>query len=1010
MAENKQQQQIREITDQLEQGIQELFESQKYMDYLRTMSKFHNYSLNNTLLIAMQKPDATLVAGYNAWQKQFGRQVQKGEKAIRILAPAPYKKQIEMEKIDPNTQRPVLDANGKPETETVEVTRPAFKIASVFDVSQTDGKELPSLGVDELSGDVEEYTLFFEALKRSCPVPIGFEQIDSGAKGYYHQVDKRIAIQEGMSEVQTVKTAIHEMAHQKLHDRDQEKSDLEPTATNRNSKEVEAESVAFTICQHYGIDTSDYSFSYIAGWSAGKETPELKASLNTIRTAANEMITEIDSHVAEINLERISQEASSEITLEEKAMQLATQIDEFAHDTDLYEYRDTVQDRDSFITGIRDDLLGANEQAVSMRQWFQDLVDEGEPEGEDAKDIIAQMDEFIEMKKVVVEPVEPTIPDPPPSISFFVAECMEFQNYGEFHEGLTMKEALDIYERIPSDRLHAGKGIGFDLHDGSDYDGKFDLMERGKVQEDLIKSIDHYRNSPLVQQAIADCKVEMYLRQDEITVVSAVKSNYEGMIACMSADNKIFLGKAENYDNRGHFDNTDRSMVFVSDQPKVYSLLYGTGFVKTKQECLDNHIFSADTFAEYDRIKTGVLSQFHPIREQFFGEPIRDASLKIGFDHYLELHIAEDRSWDYTLYDKDFLEIDGGQMGDENMSYDTAVEEILTAHGLKNKTIQNVDADELDSKVHFAEAMKNHEEGFAYQDYVLRTEASIVVEETMEAAGTSPFDFDEKQMEVIYDAAKKNMLRDDMLNPLFSVEQMKFVVDMTEEGYDVSNIYVAGKTVSLTAHAMDADEIAGMIRQIEYDNIPKMLYNAEQWKEIQDGMKKKLNVKIYANPAFHAEQMREIRRGLDKKIDVAPFADPAFSDQQMRFLRRSIESGYDVSEIAKPEISANAMKRAYFAFKDGAKVQETNIQNTSVDVPPVKAGIYSSYATKLKKEPVGAAEQQQSSPSLSHETKATEKKSGKKPSVLADLRQKQAKIAGAKKPGATKSHTKEVME
>ena len=313
MAENTQYQRVKEITDQLEQGIQELFNSEQYTTWLRTMSKFHDYSLNNTLLICFQKPDATLVAGYTAWQKQFGRQVQKGEKAIRIIAPTPYKDKVEMEKIDPATQKPVLDKNGNPVMETQEVLRPAFKVVSVFDVSQTEGRELPTIGVDELTGDVAQYELFFEALKRTCPVPMEFEQIESGAKGYYHQLERRIALQADMSQLQTIKTAIHEMAHQKLHAIDPKENISEMPEQSRNSKEVEAESVAFTVCQHFGIDTSDYSFAYIAGWSQGKETPELKASLQTIRKAASEMITDIESRMLELQKER-----NAEIALPEK--------------------------------------------------------------------------------------------------------------------------------------------------------------------------------------------------------------------------------------------------------------------------------------------------------------------------------------------------------------------------------------------------------------------------------------------------------------------------------------------------------------------------------------------------------------------------------------------------------------------------------------------------------------------------------------------------------------------
>ena len=311
MAENKNAQQVREITDKLEQGIKELFESEKFKEYLTTMSKFYNYSFNNTLLIAMQKPDATLIAGYTSWQRNFDRHVMKGEKGIKILAPAPYKAQEEREKIDPATQKPVLDADGKPVTETVEVLHPAFKVVSVFDVSQTDGKELPDIAVDELTGSVENYAAFFEALKQESPVPISFEDIPGGAKGYFSHAENRIAIQEGMSEIQTVKTAIHEIAHAKLHAINPDEKATPEERKDRHTKEVEAESVAYTVCQRYGIETSGYSFGYIAGWSSDKDTKELKGSLETIRSTAAEMIESIDAKLKVLLAEK-SQEQTQE--------------------------------------------------------------------------------------------------------------------------------------------------------------------------------------------------------------------------------------------------------------------------------------------------------------------------------------------------------------------------------------------------------------------------------------------------------------------------------------------------------------------------------------------------------------------------------------------------------------------------------------------------------------------------------------------------------------------------
>ena len=322
---------LKEITDRLEQGIKELFDSERYKEYLRVMSKFHNYSFNNTLLIAMQKPDASLVAGFNAWKNNFKRNVMKGEKGIKILAPSPFKIKQEMEKIDPATQKPVIGADGKPVTEEKEITIPAFKVVSVFDVSQTEGKEIPNLAVDMLTGDVERFKDVFAALEKTSPVPIGFEKIEGGAHGYYHLEEKRIAIDEGMSELQTLKTAIHEIAHAKLHDIDLNASVTEQTdRPDRRTREVQAESVAYAVCQHYGLDTSDYSFGYVAGWSSGRELAELKSSLETIRSAAAEIINSIDGYLKDLQQE---QETEQTATLPDPTIQI-TDMQEYGYTWD----------------------------------------------------------------------------------------------------------------------------------------------------------------------------------------------------------------------------------------------------------------------------------------------------------------------------------------------------------------------------------------------------------------------------------------------------------------------------------------------------------------------------------------------------------------------------------------------------------------------------------------------------------------------------------------------------
>ena len=317
---------LHQITDKLEKGVKDVFQSDKYKQFLNVMAKFPRYSVNNTMLIMMQRPDAQLCQSFTGW-KQMGRYVKKGEKGISILAPAPYKIEREQTKLD-EKGRPVFDADGEPVKEKVEVTIRAFKVVKTFDLSQTDGKELPTIGPSELVGNIEGYPKLLQAIQEISPVPVSFELIDGDAKGFYHLEDKKIVVQDGMSEVQTIKTLLHEMAHQKLHDKDNvpEAKDI-----SRNGKEVEAESVAYVVCQHYGINTSDYSFSYVAGWSEGKETPELKASLDKIRQTASEFIYQIDQKM-EVLMADKDQVQESAKTSSPFAQELMDKITEGAKD------------------------------------------------------------------------------------------------------------------------------------------------------------------------------------------------------------------------------------------------------------------------------------------------------------------------------------------------------------------------------------------------------------------------------------------------------------------------------------------------------------------------------------------------------------------------------------------------------------------------------------------------------------------------------------------------------
>lgn len=396
-------QKVKEITDKLEAGLKELFESEKYKSYLSTMSKFHNYSFNNTLLIAMQKPEATLVAGYQAWQKNFERHVNKGEKAIRILAPAPYKIKEERDKLDPVTGEMMFDENGMPQKEETEVTIPAFRAVSVFDVSQTDGKPIPELEVNELLSTVEGYEDFVQALMNISPVPIAFEDIPGDSKGYFSTAEKRIAVQENMSESQTLKTMVHEVAHSMLHDKEVNQS-MDIPVKDRNTKEVEAESVAFTMCQHFGIDTSDYSFGYIAGWSSGRNMKELKSSLDTIRKTASELITGIEGAMQELQLNReMEQEHGKESIL-------------LVHNEDFSEYNlvsvrgmDSAELISALSTMNEEDKSNISSYLESKGAWTTELADEQTEEAEEYHiDVRYNMDtdELIDVKERVEQPID----------------------------------------------------------------------------------------------------------------------------------------------------------------------------------------------------------------------------------------------------------------------------------------------------------------------------------------------------------------------------------------------------------------------------------------------------------------------------------------------------------------------------------------------------------------------------------------------------------------------------
>ena len=617
------------IMQSLESGVEELFTSNRYQEFLKTMAKFHNYSFNNTMLIAMQRPDATLVTSYKNWQS-MGRQVMKGEKGITIIAPAPYKKMKEKEVLDEN-QRPIMGTDGKPKTEQVEVTVPHFKAVTVFDIAQTSGEPIQTLAPELLTAAVQDFDSFMQAIQKISPVPIRFDEIDGNANGYYHNADKEIVIKKGLSESQTLKTAIHETAHAKLHDREiMESLGLEK---DRLTKEVEAESVAYCVCSSFGLDTSDYSFPYIAGWSSSREMKEMKASMDVIRKTAGEMIDQLTEEL-EIILEE-----KQKTELHEKYGILVDALEAAGY---RYDYRESKPGHIVLAPDGTHEIAGylQFESWEDIKDWLEDTIAEGtdiservdralypfkfdytlEEEmfrGNGDRYAIYHVDEdtpgkqhlFMNMAMVKedgitidaanykcvysgrlhenekLDDLYAMFNDNPPAdykahsmsvsdviitnrggdmqayyvdrfgfaelpdfaaqrekildivpeienvdyendltcISFYAAECAEFPVMGEVHYDLTLPEALEAYEKIPSERMHGLKCVGFDLKDGSDYEGMQSLMIEGKIQKEFLNSIPGFRENSYVQNAIS--RVEKYLEERHPNVENPLESN-----------------------------------------------------------------------------------------------------------------------------------------------------------------------------------------------------------------------------------------------------------------------------------------------------------------------------------------------------------------------------------------------------------------------------------------------------------------------------------------------------
>ena len=661
---NNREQQLREYTERLEQGIKDIFESGKYADYLTTLSRFHSYSARNTVLIHMQNPNATHVAGFSAWQKNFSRNVIKGEKGIRIFAPAPITRTKEMEKIDPDTQLPVLDENGNPVVEEVKTTIPTFKVVSVFDVSQTDGNPLPVLA-ENIEGNVAQYDLFRQALEQSTPYSVSYEPMADDTDGAANAETKHIRIREGMSEIQTVSALVHEMSHAELHSAENPEGETyEERAARRSREEVEAESISFVVCQHFGIETDANSFGYIANWSSDKELAELKASLDTIKKTASRMIDTIDARFSEIKQEHgieqtvIEAKASTE-QKPEKQYDLPDPAIGLS-ERDLYGYTSPdmlpllkeraleLYDEDHTIYLLNSDgteLMALSQTEIRQHpgifgieadEWQAALeyreVQAAVKDSEAAKETellrgtgdrygIYQIED-IRNTKYVYRPFDQAGAD-------FNRTDYKLTYTAQLDPNTTLENLFTLHNR--DNRPGGDKMRSMSMSDvvvvkrdgqiSAHYVDTFGFQPVPQFLESHIKTAEMSteQNYNMIDGIPNNTAPEL------VEIRSAAHSNYEGMTALIGAnDNAVYLGRSENYDNNGHYDNSDYSLTFITHNPIVFPLLHGEGFIMSQDKMLKEGVFSVDTFEEYAALQAGVLAQFTPMREILFdGQPFK---------------------------------------------------------------------------------------------------------------------------------------------------------------------------------------------------------------------------------------------------------------------------------------------------------------------------------------------------------------------------------------------------
>ena len=890
-------QKVKEITDKLEEGLKELFESEKYKSYLSTMSKFHNYSFNNTLLIAIQKPEATLVAGYQAWQKNFNRHVNRGEKGIRILAPAPYKIKEERDKLDPVTGEVMLDKDGMPQTEEVEIKIPAFRAVSVFDVSQTDGEPLPELEAKELLSTVEGYEDFIKAVTYVAPAPIGFEDIPGDSKGYFNIEENRIAVQEGMSESQTLKTMVHETAHSMLHNKEVNREDILAPAKDRNTKEVEAESIAFTVCNHFGIDTSDYSFGYIAEWSSGKDMKELKSSLDTIRRTASELITGIEEQLREIQRDReIMQEQSQEFILavsntershfdiaSVRGMEGAELLDSLLamKDADRENVEAYLESRGAWVTHLGDD------RSEEVEEFHVDYIYDTDTHA------ITDVKYAMEMDRKANEPIKD---------SDVVLKIMYRENDGyeiDKITNMTREQALDLAHKLAA-------------LDENEWDGNIqDFMEEnGAEYVPIIVKDGRNSGMPEFFDIAVDLKAEEVSLEEELS----------GMEYASSIIHRLEHGK-------GVFSPDERNLIVnygykLDDYEKTKELAEVLAY-RIENEPANAALTVIDAQAEIDALPDGMigLSEMH------------------GYGYTWEEMLPLTKETALELFDSDLSVYQLHKDGSETLIED---KEQITGHegifGIEKSDWEN-ERELRSMKAELAESSANKETQLLYGSsdkygiYQLKDNPELrdfhfAGTESLKRRGIIKDNLDAIKPEnynLVYVGELSELSKDfirlqtqgDKLEALYEKFNIDHPADYKGHSLSVSDIVVLHENGKNSAHFVDSvgftmlpdflREIEGIKKQeadkaekgltdeekqfLETDNAPLIAKNFLAWDEIED-----LGYRFFEDGYIDKF----------KPVEKALFGDGLVSDDTIHDIARRMQGGEDIrEELAKALIGGH---------------------------------------------------------------------------------------------------------